>query len=75
MSGNPLRFFVFGGVILVLTGLLMLVVRPRDPAAAGLARYINRSTVWAAFCILVGVLAVLMGSGVVPVRLAPPGAG
>lgn len=65
MIGPGLKFFVVGGVILVLTGALQLVVRPRKPNEH---RWLNRGTLWAAFCIAVGIGATLVGSGVVPFR-------
>jgi hypothetical protein len=58
-----MRFFVFGGVILMLTGALQLMVRPRKPKEH---RWLNRGTMWAGFCILVGLGAVLVGSGALP---------
>ncbi len=65
-----LKFFAFGGAILVLTGLLQLFVRPRQPHEIGLQRFVNRGTIWAAVCVSLGVLAILVGVGVLPhVRL------
>jgi uncharacterized membrane protein len=64
---NYLRFFLFGGVVLALTGVLRIVVRPRRPEEVGLQRFVNRGTIWAAFSIAVGVLAILIGLGVVPI--------
>jgi hypothetical protein len=61
MSG--MRFFIFGGVILMITGLLQLLVRPRKPHEH---RWLNRGTLWAAFCIAVGLGAVLVGAGLIP---------
>ena len=61
--GASIRFFIVGGVILMLTGALQLAVRPRKP---GEHRWLNRGMVWAGFCIAVGVLAVLLGAGVFP---------
>ena len=64
MIGPGLKFFVVGGVILMLTGALQLAVRPRKP---GEHRWLNRGTVWAGFCLVVGVGAILMGLGVLSV--------
>lgn len=55
-----LKFFVAGGLILAMVGALQLVVRPRK---ANEHRWLNRGTIWAAFCILMGVGAVLVGAG------------
>lgn len=64
MMTQGLRFFIAGGAILVLTGALQLVVRPRKP---GEHRWLNRGTIWAVFCLGMGVAAILLGSGVLPV--------
>jgi hypothetical protein len=58
-------FFVLGGVVLMLSGTLQALVRPRKP---GDNRYLNRGTVWAVICLIVGIGAVLIGAGVVPLR-------
>jgi hypothetical protein len=58
------KFFMVGGVILMITGTLQLMVRPRK---AGEHRWLNRGTIWAGFCIVVGLGAVLLGAGVLPV--------
>lgn len=60
-----MRFFVLGGAILILTGGLQLVVRPPKPNES---RYLNRGTLWTGFCVIVGLLAILVGSGTLPVR-------
>jgi hypothetical protein len=64
MMTHGLRFFIAGGMILLLTGALQLVVRPRK---ASEHRWLNRGTVWAGFCMLMGVAAILVGAGVFPV--------
>ncbi len=66
MSG--LRFFIVGGVILILSAALQWAVRPRKP---GEGRLLNRGIIWAAFCVLFGVTAILVGAGVLPVTLGP----
>ncbi len=66
---NPeagLKFFVVAGVILMLAGGLLFLMRPRRSGEVGLARWLNRGTVWALFCVLIGILAVLIGTGVLP---------
>ena len=57
-------FFVAGGVILMLTGALQLMVRPRKPSEN---RWLNRGTLWAGFCITVGLGIILSASGLWPV--------
>jgi hypothetical protein len=64
MMTQGLRFFIAGGAILVLSGGLQLVVRPRKPSEH---RWLNRGTVWATFCIAMGVAAILVGAGVLRV--------
>jgi hypothetical protein len=57
-------FFELGGVILIVSGVLQTLVRPRKPKEH---RWINRGTIWAAVCVLVGLGAILMGAGILPV--------
>jgi hypothetical protein len=58
-------FFVLGGVVLMLSGTLQALVRPRK---AGENRFLNRGTIWALVCLMVGLGAVLIGAGVLPIR-------
>jgi hypothetical protein len=58
---SGLHFFIAGGVILVLTGGLQFLVRPHRPKEH---RWLNRGTIWAAFCVAMGVTAILVGAGV-----------
>ena len=59
---NP-AFFVAGGVILILTGAVQLMVRPRKPTEH---RWLNRGTLWAGFLITVGLGIVLSATGLFP---------
>ena len=61
-----LKFFVLCGAILVLSGGLQVLVRPRAPNETGLARVLNGATVRALVFVSVGVLAILVGLGVIP---------
>ena len=73
-----LRIFALGGFILIATGILQVLVRPRAANERALGRVLNRSALRAVFFVIVGVLAVLVGLGVIPVgwgAAAPPGAG
>lgn len=56
-----LRFFIVGGIILMITGALQLLVRPRKPSEH---RWLNRGTLWAGFVMVVGLAAILLGAGV-----------
>jgi hypothetical protein len=60
---GSLKFFAIGGVILILSGAMQLFVRPRKPNEH---RYLNRGTIWAVFCVLVGLAAILVGTGMIP---------
>jgi len=62
---NPTRFFVLGGVVLIISGTLQMLVRPRKPNEN---RFVNRGTIWAVVCMLFGVGAILVGSGYVPLH-------
>jgi len=59
-----LGFFLAGGVILILTGALQLMIRPRKP---GEHRWLNRGTLWAGFLMTVGLGTVLFAAGLLPV--------
>lgn len=61
------RFFAIGGVILIVSGVMQAWVRPRRREERGLARIINRGTIWAAVCVAVGCLAILVGFGVIAI--------
>jgi hypothetical protein len=58
-------FFVLGGVILIVSGALQAMVRPTRPKEH---RFINRGSIWAVVCVLVGLGAILMGTGLLPIR-------
>jgi hypothetical protein len=61
-----LGVFILGGIILIASGILQVVVRPRASNEKGLVRFINGSVVRAVMFVTVGVLAVLVGLGVIP---------
>jgi hypothetical protein len=63
-----LGVFVLGGIILIASGVLQVFLRPR-PSDGRPARPIDGAVVRAVIFAIVGVLAVLVGLGVVP--LAP----
>lgn len=62
-----LGIFIFGGVILVVSGVLQAFVRPRRENETPLQRVINAATVRAAIFTIIGVAAILVGAGVIPV--------
>jgi hypothetical protein len=61
-----LKFFLLGGIILLVSGALQVLVRPRNPRAKGLQRWLDASTARALLFVTMGVLALLVGFGVVP---------
>ncbi len=65
MAISP-KFFVVAGLILMVSGVLSFFVRPRGKET-GLQKFINLATIRATFFVLVGLLAVLVGTGVIPV--------
>lgn len=67
-----LRVFIVLGAILIATGILQAFVRPRRPEEKGALRYINRGTIWAVFCVAVGVIGILIGLGTIPIALPGP---
>jgi hypothetical protein len=67
--GFGLKFFLFGGAVLLVVAALELLVRPRDPRQVGMQRYLNMGMVRTALFVIVGVLAILVGVGVVPITV------
>jgi uncharacterized membrane protein len=62
-----LGIFIFGGVVLIATGILQAFLRPRAANETPMQRVINGATVRAVFFTLVGLLAILVGTGTVPI--------
>lgn len=64
-----LKIFAVLGAMLCLSGVAQVFFRPRrDKESAG-QRVINRSTVQMILFLIVGILGVLVGVGVIPVRI------
>jgi len=64
------KFFVICSVILILTGVAQVFVRPRKERETAAERFVNRATITAAISVAIGVLGLLLGLGVLPmVRL------
>jgi hypothetical protein len=61
-----LGVFILGGIILIASGILQVVVRPRAANEKAPARFVNGATVRAVMFVTVGVLAILVGTGVIP---------
>jgi hypothetical protein len=60
------KFFVISGVILVLSGLAQVFVRPRKANESVAQKLLNGSVLRAVIFVSFGVLAVMLGSGVIP---------
>jgi uncharacterized membrane protein YfcA len=60
------KFFAICSVILIATGVLQVFVRPRKERETLAERLVNRSTITAVVSVIVGVLGLLLGSGVIP---------
>lgn len=62
-----LKFFVIGGVILILSGVGQALVRPRKAKETPVMRYLSGSMVRTVLFVTVGVLAIMVGMGAIPI--------
>jgi hypothetical protein len=60
------KFFVICSVILIMTGVAQVLVRPRKPNETLAEKIINRATITALLAVSMGVLGLLLGLGVLP---------
>jgi uncharacterized membrane protein YfcA len=58
------KFFVISSVILILTGVGQVLVRPRKPDETTAEKLVNRATVTAFVSLVIGVAGILLGLGV-----------
>ena len=58
------KFFVISSVILILTGVGQVLVRPRKPGETTAEKLVNRATLTAFVSLVVGVAGILLGLGV-----------
>jgi hypothetical protein len=58
------KFFVIASVILILTGVGQVLVRPRKPNETLPQKLVNRATITALVSVAVGVAGLLLGLGV-----------
>jgi hypothetical protein len=63
-----LKFFLFGGVILIVTAGLQLLMRQPSGRKEGMQRYVNVGLVRTVLFVTVGVLAILVGAGAIPIQ-------
>lgn len=59
-------FFLVGGVLLIVTGTLQVVFRPRREGEPTLARFANAAVARALVFVAAGVVAIAIGTGFVP---------
>jgi hypothetical protein len=62
-----LKFFIIGGAILIISGVAQALVRPRQPKESAASRYLNGSMVRTVMFVIVGVLAIMVGTGTIPI--------
>jgi hypothetical protein len=62
------KFYIVASIILILTGIAQLFVRPRAPNETLLQKIVNRATLTAILSLAFGCLGLLFGLGVI----APP---
>ena len=60
------KFFIICSVILMITGVMQVLVRPRKERETMAERLVNRATITAAVSLIIGVLGLLLGLGVIP---------
>ena len=60
------KFFVISSVILILTGVAQVMVRPRQDKETLAQKIINRSTITAILSVGVGTFFLLIGLGIIP---------
>lgn len=58
------KFFVISSVILILTGVGQVLVRPRKPGETTAEKLVNRATLTAVVSLIIGVAGILLGLGV-----------
>ena len=60
------KFFVISSVILILSGVAQVFVRPRKPNETLAEKIINRATLTAVISLAIGIGGLLLGLGVLP---------
>lgn len=59
------KFYLIASVILILSGVAQVFVRPRRPKETLADKLINRATITAVFSVAFGILGLLLGLGLV----------
>jgi hypothetical protein len=65
------KFFIFGGALLIGIALVQVLTRPRKGKRAGAALWLDATTIRAIFFATMGLLAFLVGIGVIPIGGGP----
>jgi hypothetical protein len=60
------KFFVISSVILILSGVAQVFVRPRKPNESLAEKVLNRATLTAGISLAIGIAGLLIGLGVLP---------
>jgi hypothetical protein len=63
------KFYIICSVILILTGVAQVFVRPRRPNETLPEKIINRSTITALVSLAFGIVGLLLGLGVISLKL------
>jgi hypothetical protein len=63
------KFYIICSVILLLTGVAQVFVRPRRPNETLVEKIVNRSTITALLSLAFGVVGLLLGLGVISLKL------
>ena len=61
------KFFLIGGAILIATAVLQVLIRPRPQNKTPGVRLLDATTIKAVLFVSVGVLAILVGTGTIPI--------
>ena len=61
------KFFLIGGAILIATAALQVMIRPRPKDKSSGMRLLDATTIKAVLFVTVGVLAILVGTGTIPI--------
>jgi hypothetical protein len=60
------KFFLIGGAILIATAVLQWLIRPRTKEGNRALRLLDATTIKVFMFVLVGILAILVGTGTIP---------
>ena len=63
------KFYIICSVILILTGVAQVFVRPRRPNETLPEKIVNRATITAVLSLAFGVVGLLLGLGVISLKL------